>query len=275
MKVLLVGSSGLVGNAIISELEHTLLYNPSSNELDVTDYDSIKSYCFEFKIDVIINATAAFVNKGDFSVFHVNSLGSINLAKIADEMNMKKFIQISTIFSLNTTENQYFNSYGLSKLLSDEYIQLVALNSQCDYYILRCSQIFSSENLKEQPFLAFLLNSIIEKKDIVLYGTHNPKRNFVTTKVISRIVSHLLLDTTSNNNCRNIVFNIVNNKQRNLEEYIKWFANILELNVSVKFDSTKENLLNYSIPEPDNRLIPYLSEVDVSLKEELLKYAKT
>lgn len=275
MNILLVGSNGLVGSSIINELEHAIWYSPSSKELDVTDYNSIKSYCFEFKIDVIINATAAFVNKGDFSVFHVNSLGSINLAKIADEMNMKKLIQISTIFSLNTNENQYFNSYGLSKLLSDEYIQLIALNSQCDYFILRCSQIFSSENLKEQPFLAFLLNSIIDKKDIVLYGTHNPERNFVTTKVISRIVNHLLLDANSYKDHSNIVFNIVNNKQRNLEEYIKWFANVLEVNVSVKFDNTKEDLLNYSIPEPDHRLASYLTEMDASLKEELLKYAKT
>ena len=89
MKILITGSTGLLGRELVKKFSRHSLLLPSSNELNVTNAAQVFRFCRENKPDVIIHS-AAYTNVDACEMkpelaFAVNADGSKNIARAACE----------------------------------------------------------------------------------------------------------------------------------------------------------------------------------------------
>lgn len=106
-KYLVIGGTGLVGSRFVELVSKERRETPTSQEIDILDKDSLKSYFSEKKdkFDVVINF-AAYTNVAEAetqredergSCWQLNALGAENLSNICKEFG-KFLIHISTDF---------------------------------------------------------------------------------------------------------------------------------------------------------------------------------
>ena len=141
MKVLLVGSSGFLGNHVKTILnnEYDTFEITGKKQIDITKYDKLDKYLSNLKPDVVINC-AAFVGgisygyKYPARMLYENSTMAINLYRASQKNKVKKLINpiSNCAYPRNLTtykEENFFDgppddsvyNYGIAKRL---YVQL-------------------------------------------------------------------------------------------------------------------------------------------------------
>lgn len=154
MVVLVTGASGQLGQSLqFIQSEHTEIQFifASSNDLDITDTESVNSFFEKNSIDFCIN-TAAYtaVDKAESEsekAYEVNVLGPKNLARACKKSGTVLF-HISTDFVFDGTSSVPYQEtdktnpigvYGQTKL--DGELEVM---KNCDkYYIIRTSWVYS------------------------------------------------------------------------------------------------------------------------------------
>jgi dTDP-4-dehydrorhamnose reductase len=152
MKVLVTGSHGMLGTAIINLLREKDLkvIEVPHEELDVTHEDDVLRFILKCMPDVIINC-AAFTDVDRCETeremaYRINAIGPKNIA-IAAKRCGAKIVQISTDFVFDGNSNMPYveedmpnplSEYGKSKLEGERNIQ----NNSNMYLILRTSWLF-------------------------------------------------------------------------------------------------------------------------------------
>lgn len=114
---------------------------------------------------------------------------------------IKKFIYLSsggTVYGdplFNAPINEEFtkspiSSYGLTKLVAEEYLTFLTKNSSIDTYILRPSNVYGRyQNLKKpQGLIGHVFKSIILNEEITIYGDGTIIRDYVHVKDLSRAI---------------------------------------------------------------------------------------
>ena len=100
MKIYVAGHLGLVGQAIVREIERTSLHEwcgATRSELDLSDKDKIRQYLADVKPDAMIIAAAKVGGIGANDLYPVdflneNLLIELNLMSIAHEFDIKKLL---------------------------------------------------------------------------------------------------------------------------------------------------------------------------------------
>tara|TARA_B100001964_G_scaffold77304_1_gene87523 strand:- start:3313 stop:4212 length:900 start_codon:yes stop_codon:yes gene_type:complete len=179
MKILITGSSGMLGTDLVNLLKSrksSLEQNPEVIEaphkaLDITLEDRVSDFISTHTPDIIVNC-AAFTNVDKCetereSAFNVNALGPKYIAAAAKECG-SRVIQISTDFVFDgngnrpyTEENQTnpLSEYGRTKLEGERNIQ-----SYCDsYLIVRTSWLFGHNGVN---FAAKMLELAEQHKEL-------------------------------------------------------------------------------------------------------------
>ncbi len=149
MRVLITGGSGQLGRALTrsAAVEWTA---PGRSELDVTDFDSVRSRVIEYDPDVIIHASAMTDVDGcerePVAAWRANGLGSQNVAAAAVE-NQSALLYISTNFVFDGEQSQPYHEfarpnpisiYGASKLAGED-----AVRSICPrHFIVRTAMVY-------------------------------------------------------------------------------------------------------------------------------------
>jgi dTDP-4-dehydrorhamnose reductase len=140
MTTIVIGASGMLGLSLCRKIDHD--YIPlTREELDITDYPSIKKRCSG--ADVIYNCSAYTDVEGAESdsgnAFLVNDTGVDNLAKFCSENNCK-LVHVSTDFVFDGEKLLPYEEgddanpigvYGKSKSAGEK-----AILSQCDDFII-------------------------------------------------------------------------------------------------------------------------------------------
>ncbi len=160
MKVLLSGSTGLLGKYIMQELNNvcdivaaSLCGGEGSRSCDIRDESKVEDFVTKESPDIIIH-TAAVTDvdlcESDFKLAHdVNAIGTRNLAWSAAK-SKALFIYISTDYVFNGEKKVPYteedtpcpiNVYGVSKLGGEKYVDYFTDK----YYILRTSLIFGED----------------------------------------------------------------------------------------------------------------------------------
>ena len=176
MKILVTGSEGQVGSAIIQQASthkynHITLISCNKSQCDITNINSIYDAIAEYNPDIIIN-TAAYtaVDKAQSEperAFLVNATGPENLAKICAEKNIF-LMHLSTDYVFDGTKKTGYletdvpnpiNVYGQSKYQGEQ-----AIRQYCEHYlILRVSWVFFE---KGHNFVNTLLRLAQEKNEL-------------------------------------------------------------------------------------------------------------
>ena len=134
MKILVTGSSGLVGHNVIEnpEISTNELLTPHSKELDLLDYLAVKNYITSNKPDLIIHCAGKVggiqANMKDmYGFFTDNAVMGMNLVRAAKDCGVKKFINLS---SSCTYPRDYINP------LKEEYTLKAELEPTNEGYAL-------------------------------------------------------------------------------------------------------------------------------------------
>lgn len=159
MKVLITGSKGRLGQALVQRLTNDgriTLYAFGHHELDITQAKRVAHWVTAIKPDAIINCAAAtgvdYLEDHADLAYAVNAMGCVNLALMAEAVNAR-LLHVSTdyVFDgrpadtsgtlrpyIETDPPHPLNVYGRSKLWGEE---LIAKNSS-RYTILRTGWLF-------------------------------------------------------------------------------------------------------------------------------------
>ena len=154
MKILVVGASGRVGSDLVKQLlkdnyqvigttrQEEKLFNDdnySQLDLDITaDKDSIQK-----QIDKDIDAVYFVAGSGGKDVLEVDLHGAVKTMQAAEDNGIKRYIMLSTVFSLDTSK---WNNPGIADL-KQYYIckhyadQWLVNNSSLDYTIVQAGAL--------------------------------------------------------------------------------------------------------------------------------------
>lgn len=170
MKVVLIGSNGLLGCAIRKSLQDldvkTLLLTHKSFDIrNTADYQIMQ----DFQADVVIN-TAAYLGvepceKNSLDAFDINTRAVRDLAKFCEKNNML-FVQISTDGIFDGLEGNYnedahpkpVNMYGLTKYNAERFVEIICSK----YYIFRIPILFGERENQGNIFIEKMYNLYLQ-----------------------------------------------------------------------------------------------------------------
>ena len=172
MDILVLGSNGQVGNALISVLgdKHNVSFL-NRKLLDVTNFEKLNKYFSKKKFDFVFNAIAYTdvddaENNRELCKLTNDNL-TLELAHLSVKNNFK-LIHYSTDYVFNGkkiskyTENDFtspLNHYGYTKLSGENNI----INNCNDYLILRVSGVYSNH---KNNFLFKIKEKLYKEKEI-------------------------------------------------------------------------------------------------------------
>jgi len=150
MRVVLTGSGGMLGHAVIDAFSGHEMIGFRSADLDVTDLDGVMDRIRTVKPDLVIHG-AAFTDvdrceSETEKAYLVNGLGARNVAMACEEIKCP-LIYISSDYVFNGQkgspydewdETDPINQYGLSKLMGERFV--ATLTSR--FYIVRTSWLY-------------------------------------------------------------------------------------------------------------------------------------
>jgi len=186
MKILITGSSGLLGSKLVAAAKviHEIIPThatrplfPNSVKMDITNGDEVSRVISEFKPDVVIHAAAETdVDRCELDKKHawkVNADGTKNIAEACTEIGAKP-VYVSTDYVFDGEKGLYdeedapkpINHYGLTKLEGEKYIAKVE-----GYLIARASVLYGWHPRKKN-FATWVLDSLKQKKRIKVVDDH-------------------------------------------------------------------------------------------------------
>lgn len=274
MKILITGNTSIVGKSLIKKLKeknHTLYTLGRNSQADIyMDLSSDENWnnIDNQEFDLIIHCAASL---GMDSVNNVktNVLGSLKVIDIAIKSKCKKIIYISTIFTCDELENEYYNSYGISKKFAGEYLSFLCKENDIAYLELLPSQLYDDKGLqiKHQQMFYFIISQASKANEIVLYGNRDVLRNYLFLEDFINIISNCI-----EKNVRGKYF-CCHPKSYKLSEVVKIAYEVFKKPLKYKFDKTKDNIKSVYLPKNNElyELIGYYPKVDLREGIELIK----
>ena len=176
MKVLITGAKGQLGQDLQKEIENQGIecIGLGHNDLDITDFGSVKEALEFHKPSIVINCAAYnAVDKAEENwkeVFLVNGIGVRNLAIISEKVKAM-FVHFSTDYVFDGEKGKPYtiadkpnpiNKYGQSKLLGEEFVK--SLHTR--YFLIRVSWVFGSGGKEEANFIKKLMKWAKDKQTL-------------------------------------------------------------------------------------------------------------
>lgn len=273
--VVVVGGSSLLARSILQHCSRagiavlTAGRRPEDNVfLDLTDDGVIDSGGRTAK--VMIQCAASFGGNGPEDILlnaRVNALGALRAGQFAQAMGVTRIICLSSIFAIDHPDNQYHESYGISKRQGAENLALFCRAIGVQLAIVCPSQIIDveGESRAHQPLFWNLIDRAATGQDIVIFGGKDPLRDYVTVTDVARAVTGLL------NRWSEGTHYCVSGAPRTVSSLAQEIQTIFGRGGRVLWDRDREDLRSIHIPGP--AAWSYLGVEPVPLTEMLVKIA--
>lgn len=204
MKAVVIGANGQLGQDLVYELnKESFEVSPlTHNDIEITDFDSVKSALESISPDVVIN-TAAFHNvalcESDPQKAHsINVDGAHNVAKVSESIGATSaFISTDYVFAGDIPRGSYnkttdspapLNVYGETKFLAEKAVLAI---DQANL-IFRISSVFGAAGSsgKGGNFLEAILRKISlgETAEVVNDSLMSPTYTRTASVILSKLI---------------------------------------------------------------------------------------
>lgn len=186
-KVLVTGSSGLLGSKIVEQArEHFKVVSaymtkplfPDSVEMNIRDESEVLRVFGKFKPDVVVHTAAETnVDRCELNKEHalkVNADGTRNIAKICNRIGAK-IVYVSTDYVFGGEKGLYTeedepnpaNYYGVTKLEGERYV-----TEACEDYVIARTSVLYGWHPWKPNFVKWMIESLREAKQISVVNDH-------------------------------------------------------------------------------------------------------
>ncbi len=206
--ILITGAGGSIGSEICRQIirfkpSKLILVDHSENSVFLIEQELVREHSYTSAIPVVTDIRDKFSIRGVFKkykpeiVFHAaaykhvplmqlnpeaalqnNFIGTKSLAKLAASYAVKKFVMLSTDKAVNPN-----SIMGISKALSEKYLQSVAKERETEFIIVRFGNVLGS-----QGSVVPIFKEQIERGGPVMVTHPKMKRFFMTITEASQLV---------------------------------------------------------------------------------------
>lgn len=198
MKVLIIGAIGMLGSQVVLEYQrrNAVVFCPSHDELDITNYEQVLSIIEKIRPDHVINCAAyTDVDKSEEekdTAFLINGLGPRYLALACHQFE-SALLHISTDYIFNGQADRPYqiydtpcpiNVYGASKLFGEASVREIGGK----FFIVRTSWLFGPNG---KNFVQTILNLSRQRDELKVVNdqTGSPTYTVDMAKAIADLVS--------------------------------------------------------------------------------------
>ena len=263
MKILVIGSNGQIGSALIKELKNHEVEHLNRDQLDCINLEALKNFFTNKSYNYVINAVAyTNVDQAEVDPDKAKLLNAIypnELSKILKKMNCA-LIHYSTDYVFDGTKtSDYFeqstpnplNVYGKTKLLGD----LSILRQKLNGYILRVSWVYGN---KDHSFLNKIQKQIDNKKTLRVVDDQ------IGTPTSSSFIAKITRKLIELKNIKPIqIYNLSPKDKCSWFDFTKEYLKFKNINIPIK------NIQTHIIQQNANR--PKSVKLNSSKLEELLQ----
>lgn len=279
MNVLVIGNTSILGERVIDQLKknnNLNIYTAGRRGnvdllIDLENEELIEPNGFIF--DQIIHCVASFNDDtigGFIKNAKVNSIGSIKIVDLALKTKCKKIIYISSTSIYQHIDNEYYNSYAITKKHGGEYLKLLCQQHDIKLLELLPSQIYDefSNQKKHQGLFYFIINQASKGNKLTIDGREDVNRNMIFIGDLVNVIEKCLFtDITGAYPC----CSPINYK---ISEIVELVYREFNKKALYKFDETKVSLKKIYIPDNKNELydlINYYPKIDLIQGINLIK----
>jgi len=263
-KIYIAGHNGMVGSACCRALKdkgYKNIIGYSSKDLDLRDQKKVFEIIKREKPDVIIDAAARVGgilanSQNPYEFLMDNMLIQNNLIRTAHELNIEKFIFLgsSCIYpkmAPQPLKEEYLLTgpleetnqwYAIAKISGVKLIEALRNQYNRDYISLMPTNLYGpgdNYDLETSHVLPAMLRKFHEakltnKNEVVLWGTGNPKREFLHVDDLAKVIVFSFENSLSDS-----LYNIGSGTETTIEELAKLIQKIVGFNGSIKWDNSK------------------------------------
>lgn len=217
-----------------------------STGTDVADYSSLARVTGD--LDIIINAAASFGGDDIESMTlneTVNSVGTLNVCRLAAERGASRIILISSIYAVDSPYNERFNSYALSKRHSEENIRQFSRVSGINFTILRFAATYDIDREAEgnQAFFYYLIDKINNNEPVDLFGSRDVNCNFISITDVAEVIARAASGEHFG------IYNCINPVTYKVTELVSLIAKALGKEARIKWIADKADIKDTYLPE--------------------------
>lgn len=263
-KILITGSNGLVGSALVEELKnqgYTNLVSLTRQSCDLTNFEAVKTFFQAVKPDVVFHLAASVFGiggnaKNPGAIFLDNILMNTHVLEASRQVEVEKIIAMGTVAAYPNDPKEIpikeetlwdgpphasESSYGhakramLAQLLAYQenygldfsYVISTNLYGPCDRFDVQHGHVIPS-----------LIRKFYEAKknnsDVVIWGDGTAARDFLYSKDMARALIFVMNKLTG-------PINIASGIKTMIKEVVFHLANYFDMTEKVKWDSNMPN----------------------------------
>ena len=263
-KIYISGHNGMVGSACwraLKDKSYKNIIGYSSKDLDLRDQKKVFEIIKSEKPDVIINAAARVGgilenSQKPYEFLMDNMLIQNNLIKTAHELNIEKFIFLGSSciypkmapqplkekYLLTGPLEETNQWYAIAKISGVKLIEALREQYNRDYISLMPTNLYGpgdNYDLETSHVLPAMLRKFHEakknnKSEVILWGTGNPKREFLHVDDLARAVVFSIENPLSDS-----LYNIGSLMEVSIRELAELISKIVGYDGLIKWDQTK------------------------------------
>lgn len=203
MLILLTGSTGFIGNVVLSNYANIKCvtrdngFHPSTMSFKVSNIDNCTCWQGAFDgVESIIHLAGLAHSKTftEFDYHSVNVQGTLRLAIEARKAGVKRFVFVSSIgvngtstdfapFFVNSVANPH-NDYARSKYDAELALKQIAAETGLEVVIVRPTLVYGAD----APGNFGLLTKLVEMLPLLPFGLANNKRDFIAVQNLADLL---------------------------------------------------------------------------------------
>ena len=263
-KIYVAGHRGMVGSAIVRELEkkgHTHIVTRTSGELDLRRQDQVEQFFAAEKPEYVFLAAAKVGgimanSKHPADFMYDNMILEMNVIRSAYENQVKKlmFLGSSCIYPrmapqpmpenclLTSALEQTNEAYALAKISGLKYCEYLNRQYGTDYISVMPTNLYGP-NDNYHPEHSHVLPALIRRfheakenhlKEVIIWGTGTPLREFLYVDDLAEACVYLM-----NNYSGNETVNLGTGQEVTIKELAETVKEVVGFKGNLTFDTTK------------------------------------